>query len=326
MRQLSDAQALSRLSELLTWLAKRIWEAGSDYSGAFRPFREFRTTIESEHFRARARLLPDYACDEARMLIQLRFSKAGQNSKRVDSIIYVRLNAGQKRLSHPVLWRRALGGLRGEDSVDHLGRDIYWSPSMPLEDPEIQLIIAMIQLRILPQDNPLGKRLYEYVAKFSVPTRNRVPRTECVHDCVVRILRNWSFPEDWRAWRKYISETLYWVSYEPEDSVSRFRRSKKWNGENDLTVPDAAEEIDCSPWYVHDLVEDHKLKARKVGGMILIDRKDVERVRSIFSERKKRKAIVRSLTDSGKSFEAARKAVLRKYGSAPKIPRFPSHQ
>ena len=125
----------------------------------------------------------------------------------------VRLNSAKRRLEFSGSWRK-LGRFvnarkEGEFLLIEFSRDIYFSPEMPSDDLRAQLIIALVQLRVLSEASEISAWLEKYLRRFRMPPCN--DRRSVRNIVAARLLMNWSYPEDFRAFRKYIKRIIWAV-------------------------------------------------------------------------------------------------------------------
>lgn len=349
----SDRRAVNFLARLLRRIGKIIWRLKGKPGPGIRPFRRAKNPILAPSFEAETEVLFDQASENFGMCVRLSVHPRLVLDERVTRYLYFRLEHSKHRLTQPRAWRRALYGLQPDRSSDDLpvwrgSRDLYWAPEAPTIDLEVQLIIALTQLGALPSDTPLHEYLIQYVLdNFRLYSSSSAER-QCVARLVVeRLLTNWSDPEDWKALRKYIAisarsvqreipksepgartdenglseDELFNETDEQKCKPKKGRPSHAWQGEQWLTAWEAANLLEVSRWYVYDLVRAGKLN-RRSGSEILIDASQLEEVRNVLSKRRRlRRLKLRRMEDQrGKTSEAARKWVYRKFGAAPKIP------
>jgi hypothetical protein len=88
-------------------------------------------------------------------------------------------------------------GFAYETGVWKRTRCIYWSPKQPPEDLKAQLLVSLLQLRLLPNDSRLVDWLGRYLWKnFRIEGQDRraVADSSASH-----IIMHWGWHEDFRA-------------------------------------------------------------------------------------------------------------------------------
>lgn len=374
-RLLNDCQAID-------WLHSRLMAWGKTLEPANKPSLAPKEWLIANHFRAELYVLLDYEKADRSLCIQVRL-KPRRPGRHRERFIYLRLGQARRRLDQARAWR-VLGRLpKGRQGRRHrrltsveLSRDIYWTSEMPPDDLKAQLIIALVQLRTLPQDSNVVSWLYKYTQgqRFRIPIifSHEPDREESVsirQITVSRLLSLWSGPEDFRAFRKYIRKT---ISHVTREELQRFRplpklgESQDWEEQNrgsdfaheedaesnpvepskelykeelqdswhkskhtshphqrapeeSFTVPDAAFALKVSSGYIYRQIRCGTLRAAEVRGVARIPRDEFGRLRDMLDRRRRLRAEKINLEESGKSAEAARKAVYRKFGAVPPI-------
>ena len=284
-----------------------------------------------------------------------------------------------RRLDYPRPWRIAAGKVQKEtrrhrrllDSI-HLGREIYWTPEISLADLGAQVVVALVQLLCLPPI-PMGRDLLtNYIATnfkirvHNLPQRERKPAREAIAVLAsAKVLNHWSFPEDCKAFRKYIKARVrlarreYLGSFDldrdPHDSPGscdknsdemdqsswdpRRPDSATWQStlsvaiapaailEDEMTIASAADHLSRTTSYIYRLIREGRVRpTRKTGRTIRLARQDVARVKHALEQRLEWKKHRKKMELSGKTISAARKAAYRSLGPAPRIwPESPTH-
>jgi len=238
-----------------------------------------------------------------------------------------------------------------------LSRDIYYSPEMPPEDVEAQVRIALAQLGILPPQ-PAREWLSKYLEGFRVrigdavrPAERRQARAAVRWIGAEHLLEHWSFPEDWRGFRKYVGECVRLALREylgkpnsqlaveleaaderphapaqAEDTLVEkiFRherevaRESKFVAEDKISVIRTAEILGLSVSYLHRLIRQRAIRTMP-GRPRTISREELERLFELRGARLRCRQLAEKLEKSGKTREAARKAAYRKYGRGPRV-------
>ena len=217
-------------------------------------------------------------------------------------------------------------------------RAIYWSPSQPPKDIKAQIIVALIQLRLLADPSSFVRWLEQYVLqnfKIMAPPQARKP---IAMDTISNILSHHGLTEDFRSWRKYVHFCLDRASRDisssardpegvpdPRSYPSSEESSDEGTGlVGSWTVADCARKLDVSRQYanrlIRRLVREGKLTPLQKTPLRISE----SHVDMLLSGRKKRsreqKSRIRKrkeLEQKGWSFEAARKLVNRKRGRLP---------
>jgi AraC-like DNA-binding protein len=191
-----------------------------------------------------------------------------------------------------------------------------------------------------------------YLQKFGIRTlkgfESKKFRQDCRSIVAADLIRLWSFPEDFRAFRKYVStrirrfvlderSTLN-VNADREMDSSSYKPGRKLEFENNLgSIPstisedaaqalspgeenrpirDAAIDLECSERYVYRLIHLHSLGVHDDHGRMVMPTNEFEKLRQILEERRQRRAEVMLQRRRGKSHDAARKSVYRLHKSS----------
>lgn len=239
-------------------------------------------------------------------------------------------------------------------TVLHLAREIYVGPKMPAVDLEAQLIIAVLQLGCAPRSGALSEWLVSYVRRYKFRIGKEIPARARKHikDSVAYLVANallerWSFPEDYRAFRQFVhrgiarelaAERSLLAGYDDAELPIRYDEDEPTAGAgssgikrssltgthgvghdcSDLSVAQVAEHLNVSESYVYRLVRLGRIVKQKTG-VIRIAGQDLETIRDTYVKRSSLREKRKELEAAGKQPSAARKAVLRKYGRAPRI-------
>jgi excisionase family DNA binding protein len=154
--------------------------------------------------------------------VQVRLKRRGRRKGR-ECYLYVRLQAAERRLSSPSIWRRAVrrptrANPRHRPSLLDVSRDIYWTTEVPPQDLKAQILLALIQLGCVPlKSGELRNFLASYVCEtYRIPIPvERCPSSERAQArraiailSASNMITNWAFPEDYRAFRSYIPEVV----------------------------------------------------------------------------------------------------------------------
>src|SRR6266849_2139507 len=180
---LSDRKCVDYLCRELERLGKSI-----EATSAMSRWQQL-SSVRGEHFEASIRLTPNYDHGDDSAVVEVTLHRRGSGRPR-ERFLYLRPKAAGKRLAYPRSWRR-LGGLRtdhtgngGGDRVHHGGqgktktaprghrkllfaeasRDIYWKPEVSSEDLKAQVVIALLQLGMLPKGSQLQEWLVDVAA------------------------------------------------------------------------------------------------------------------------------------------------------------------
>jgi hypothetical protein len=350
---LNDADAAKYVCERLIDLGKKL--AAQTNTG-----RLDEKGIEGESFRTALRLNPDYEQDDGSFCAEVRLIRKGKGRHRARFVHLRRQRAG-RRLDHPRPWRR-LGGSHLSRRHHHrkltyveLSRDIYWDPEVPREDLEAQVIIALGQLGLLPEQTSL-EWLNRYLLQFRVDLGHGVTsmrerenaRAVIRWQTAAHVLGRWSFPEDWRAFRKYVrnrirfetreyvkdaqsigsdidsANDLSFISENARDTLaeklSRHCSSptsgRSLGTRGAVSVIEAAELLGLTKAYLYRLVHQGGIKVL-AGKTLSIGHDELRRLVKIRGGQLERREEEKTLKESGKTESAARKAVYRKYGRGP---------
>jgi hypothetical protein len=303
------AKIFSRISRLSTVLGRR----GDRLLSGSKAFRRFNREVRGRSFSAEFCILPDHSSDFERECIQVKLTSL---TKEIDRIrfLYVRVGGASRRLDDPQVWRRQLGGQRRVSGVVSSSRDIWWDQRAPADTIKAQIIIAMSQLDLLPQDSQLWAEIYKLVRKIAVPAGRGMEKLDAVQITVMRLLRRWSFPEDWRAFQAYLRTTIRFACQNPDYSPKVFLDQETF------TVNATGVVLSLSKWYLYDLISRGLLRVIPGSKPMHVHRDDLERIRRIVNRRLGLRQQRQNLEENcGKSAAAARKAIYRRYGKKPKI-------
>lgn len=307
---------------------------------------ESEAAYEDGFARIWARRIPDQEGSEPGCALEFRLRRHGPGRHR-DRFLYVRFSPPARRHDKPRPWRRMLGGLpRKRQGRRHrklvfaeLSRELYWSSEVSGKDIAVQITVALFQLQILPSDaSPTT------IVKWLQSGRRRAVSDELAWEICSDILRNWSYPEHYRAFRRYVSRYLWFKQKEtrggeelkdciPEEDVyGKIRESEdevdfEADGESSsessltsktptlrctedyLAVHDAASILDLSPSYIYKLAKNKKLETTMKNGTISVSNIEFERLRARIDERRKRRIQHELMQHEGIKYETARKNI-----------------
>ena len=224
---------------------------------------------------------------------------------------------------------------------------IYVAPEMPVEDLRAQIGVALLQGGVLqePGQSDASEALAQYLQGFSV----RLPRdvtkmashgiqqvADSVRGEVLRaIWQNWRNPEDWRAWRRYVTQHLNqtaahilrtagygtmsesedagdYKATRPEDEGEEIRQPHRsrnpFDGGDRLSVGETADRLGMSRQRVYELIRHGKLKADPHKNVPITEVDGWERGRA---DRRRNRARIKELEQEGQSYDAARKRAYR---------------
>jgi hypothetical protein len=303
--------------------------------------------------RAAARLAPDYDASDGARDLEIRFQRRRQGRHR-ERYLYVRFAATQRRLDIPRAWK-TLGRLpRSRIRRRHrrlgivgLSRVIYWSEMLPREDVRAQILIALVQLELV-SDGTVVHELFKYVRSF-----RRDVSSDAAWDVASELLQYWSYPEDYRAFRKYVSirlqlrlrqfqvlpakeapirmEELY---QQTRDAESRFESNDKQGDLDDsgksttspwlritdrISVQDTALILGISPSYVYKLIKRMALRKTACDRKVEIRKEDIHHISERLAAKKVRQQRQRELIDAGAKYGTARKRIYRRFGPLPHV-------
>jgi hypothetical protein len=246
------------------------------------------------------------------------------------------------RLKQPLPWRRAMrekGGLAMQT-----GRAIIFHRRMPRDDIQLQLAIAIAQLvEGLPLSNELRNLAASWITQY---IRHHYCLKECrkaksfeesngLDDSAARmttalVLKNWIYPESYKAIPKYISSVcrprcMELIAAKPpfevplkEDRLyspaGRFHQSVYQPVGNKLTVSQAADLLGCTRKALYGYVRRGLIRPCGKNPLVF-NLQSVEDLAKYLHEREERKKRVWELEDSQNLNEvAARMRVLREKG------------
>jgi hypothetical protein len=206
---------------------------------------------EGQHFRAELSLILDREKEDGSLCIQIRLTRRGPGRHR-DRYLYVCVQGAARRLDQPQPWRNAVQQPIVHTHRKHrrlswvsLSRDIYWTPELSQEDLKAQVVIGLIQLGCVPSHSAeLRRLLADYICRtYRMPRTSALPKAERTHarDAIAvlaagNIVRNWVFPEDYRAFRLYIPKVIRHASrdyFDPRDECTNRRRHFGSEDDND---------------------------------------------------------------------------------------------
>jgi hypothetical protein len=347
--------------ELIGWLSERVVAGGENFLSGDASTRPESVILESTALRAEISWITDYekSGDRSPLQMMIRLKRRGSGGHR-DRFIYIRYGSASSRLQHAKTWRIAFSGLsKIKEQRPHrklkalqISRDLYWTPTVPCDDIRAQIIIAMTQFRMVGNE-PLQWLTTEYLCRFRIRTplgfeSNRF-RKDCRETVAADLIRFWTFPESYRAFRKYVfakikrfvsSERLtvnvnaghdmnswsYETGSKPEfekklghipPTISEAVPHIPSRGAENRVVRDAAIELKCSERYVYRLIHLHSLNVHDDHSRMVLPTSEFEKLRQILEERRLRRAEVMMLRRRGKSYAAARKSIYRWHKSRP---------
>jgi hypothetical protein len=257
-------------------------------------------------------------------------------------------------MDRPRAWRKVGKILRPRPGHRHrrlgimeLSRVIYWSQEVRAEDIGAQILIFLVQLRV-GSDETFFRALAKYVRSF-----RRYVSPDTALDVATELVQHWSFPEDFRAFRKYVSRRLLLArrqlqvlpaeellireaelhsnlgevesAFERFDEEENLEDSGRSNAPPTLptadwmTVQDATSVLGLSASYLYKLIKSGALKKDVRDGEVKIQKEDIYRLLDRVKAKRARQEQQRELEESGAEYEAARKKIYRKHGALLRI-------
>jgi excisionase family DNA binding protein len=332
--------------------------------------RPHRVLVEGESFAAELSLVLDREKEDGSLAIGIGLRRRGRGRHR-DRYLLVSYGQTSRRMDYSRPWRIAAGKIQKEtrrhrrllDSI-HLAREIYWTPDISQADLGAQVVVALVQLGCLPPI-PMGCNLLaNYIAtNFKIRVDN-LPHAErkLMREAIAvlasaEVLNHWSFPEDCRAFRKYIKARVRLARREyldpsdldrdPHDDAGSLvedrdeadepswdpRRpdSAIWHSalsrsiaprailREEMTIASAADYLSRTKSYVYRLIREGRIRTTGEKGAARLSERDVARVSQTLERRIAWKKRRNELERSGKTESAARKAAYRSLGPAPRI-------
>ena len=155
-------------------------------------------------------------------------------------------------------------------------RDIYWHVNVPIGDLKAQVVVALLQLGLVQRNSDLWNWLVGYIEgafRFRVQVTSQFDRSRIRKEVALivtaHVVDHWSFPEDYRAFRKYVAhairlglgayaETRYSAIASPDMST---KIAMDVSSKNQMDVGDAALLSDCSPGDVYRWLQERRLQA-----------------------------------------------------------------
>jgi hypothetical protein len=313
--------------------------------------------IEGRGFLATLRLIPDYERGDGSLCVDVRLVRKGPGRHR-ERFLYLRHDQATRRLEYPRTWR-SLGGShlrrshRRKLTFMELSRDIYWNPKAPSADLRAQVVIVLDQFGLISRRASL-RWLNTYLGQFRVPlgtvgssanARENV-RKSIRWSTAAHLLDQWCYPEDGRAFRRYVTNRirLETRAYNhtsstfslDNESLNRLRQAEdsplqkthSYRSSDDLaqtigtgnavrvSVSRAAEILGWTRAYLYRLIHQGKVNVTS-GKPQSITSDEIRRLAEIRILKERRGAEEKALQESGKTPEAARKAIYRKYGRCP---------
>jgi hypothetical protein len=301
--------------------------------------------------RAKAQPIPDYDGSALSGALDFRLSRKGPGRHR-ERFLHVKFVAPERRLNAPRAWR-PLGTIL-KPSTDHrrlglveLSRILYWNSEIPIADVRAQVIVALLQLRLVSHET-FTKALISYLRGF----RSGVT-VDAAATVATNLVSRWSFPESHRAFRKYIAsslnrakeedpglqyrekpvsaEALYRMirdaesavefDREPKDDEVTSKAATQFHSIRDggADVEDAASILGVCASYVYKLIKQGRIQTTTSNGIFRIPVRELVRLGKSITARKERRAVVSSLNRKGVKLGTARKAAYRKTGPCPRI-------
>jgi excisionase family DNA binding protein len=340
--------------ELITWICSQVVAWGEKLGSDEESIRPEPITGGGPSFIAEACLIADYEKSDDRNFLQIRVRLKRRGSGRHrDRFIYILYGNTSRRLQHAKTWRTAFGGLskirekrpHRRLTVLNLSRDIYWVPECSCDDLKAQIVVALSQLRMIG-NNPIEWIINVYLQKFRIYIPKGFDRQKFRQDCCCTVaadlIRFWIFPEDFRAFRKYIAVRIkrftsserpeLIVNANPEEMFS-FKSSRgdefderlgqvpsslneavpniTSRGAEKMTVAEVAFELGYSARYIYRLIRSGILTAYHDQGRIFLPMDQFEKLRQTRDRRRRHREKVMLLERQGKSYAAARKTVYR---------------
>jgi excisionase family DNA binding protein len=331
---------------LVGWVESLVSSWGENLNArAAAGWTEDQTFDANPEVRAAARLAPDYDSTDGTRALEIRFKRRKQGRQR-ERYLYVKFIPAGRRLDSPRVWRRLAKLPRRKRKHRKLGlaqlsRIIYWNQQVPVKDIRAQILIALIQLKLV-SDARFSRDLAKYVQSI----RKGVSR-DIAWDVTGELLQHWSFPEDFRAFRKYVSTRLRLAlrkilvlqaeesliraedlhreirnaesEFEPDDEKGNLEYSRKSNAPflriaDWMTVDDAAFLLGISSSYIFKLIRRGALNKDLRGRRVKIRKEDIEDISKKLTAKKSRQEHQSKLIAAGIKYETARKRIYRKLG------------
>ena len=86
-----------------------------------------------------------------------------------------------------------------------MSTDIWITKELPKDDLTAQLVLFVVQTE-LSEDGAMFEWLFNYVrGHFKLPVKQQADRDDLVQGTVAHLLEHRWWPQDWRAWRKYVA-------------------------------------------------------------------------------------------------------------------------
>jgi hypothetical protein len=295
--------------------------------------------------RAAARLAPDYDSADGTRSLEIRFKRRKQGRQR-ERYLYVKFIPARRRLDSPRVWRR-LAKLRRYQrkhrklGLAQLSRIIYWNQQVPAKDIRAQILIALVQLELVSD-----ARFSRDLAKYVQSVRKGVSR-DIAWDVASELVQHWSFPEDFRAFRKYLSTRLRLAlrkfhvlqaeesliqpedlhreirnaefEFEAADEKENLEYSRKSNAPflriaDWIAVDDAVSLLGISPSYIYKLIKRGAIKKDVSSGKIKIPKNEVENISKKITTKLLRRQLQSESIEAGVKSETVRKRIYREFG------------
>jgi excisionase family DNA binding protein len=217
---------------------------------------------------------------------------------------------GQMRRAFPVGQPRGNGN-EPEFSLNQT-QGVYVAPDTPRKDLRAQICLFLIRTGLCSECETATSFLNYLETTFRVPrVRGEQPDRRAVFHQVFIDVRNWHWPEHWRAWRKYIKTCIRWAAHRESLQVGcvRSRNFRSWPSGS---IDEAAEALRIDRSYIYRLIRKEKVRAtRSRRGRLLLEPSEVKKLGQAAKQRVYQTRLITQLTNSGKSYEAARKRIYR---------------
>jgi AraC-like DNA-binding protein len=328
-----------------------------------------RLSIEGERFCAELSLGLDRDKQDGTLAIEIRLKRRGPGRHR-GRFLLVSWGQTVRRLDYARQWRIVAGKVEGTrrhrrllDSC-HLSREIYWTPAIAAEDLRAQVVMSLAQLGCIPPilARDLLRSYIDQKFRFGIsglsPIEREQAREAISFLAADEVLNHWFFPEDCRAFRKYVRTRVKLARRQYLRGCDSGRNSNEYHGRDrsydereekmepswdprindaepcqsslprpepirpeiaeEMPIADAAEHLHVSPSYLYKLIRDGRLPRIFKKSTQVLPRKDVERVRDALAQRKGLREQRENMELSGRTASAARKAAYRAFGPMPR--------
>ena len=199
---------------------------------------------------------------------------------------------------------------------------IYVAREMPHEDLWAQLCLYLLQIRVLkePSKSDLTVQLLSYLKAFRAPPG--VDKEDLSQQVFQDLWKNWRWPEDWRAWRFYISKLIKNAARSSRpiqagialaDVAGAAARSP---GSPSLTVENLADRLHVDRSYIYRQIRLGRVRtATNNEDRILVQPEEADRLQRESDRRNElrneKRAQITGLVGEGMTYAAARKRVYR---------------